>query len=100
MRLQPRDRQRPKSWEYGPEFLQQGVLHLDRRRRGMVPAMESQLEQQRFEAARLRISLGHGRKGAYLVTCPTMVGTDLAYVNHYPLYFLCGGGIVIMMCIQ
>ena len=55
-----------------------------------VQAMESQLEQQRFEAARLRISLGHGRKGAYLVTCPTMVGTDLAYVNHYPLYFLYG----------
>ena len=48
MRLQPHDRQRPKSREYGPEFLQRGVLHLDRGRRGMVQAMESQLGQQRI----------------------------------------------------
>ena len=32
MRLRPHDRHRPKSREYGPEFLQRGVLH--RRRAG------------------------------------------------------------------
>ena len=56
LRLRPHDRHRPKFLEYGPEFLQRDVLHLDQRR-GMVQAMESQLEQQRFEAARLRIFL-------------------------------------------
>ena len=83
LRLRPHDRHRPKSREYGPEFLQPGVLHLDRRRRGMVQAMESQLEQQRFEAARLRIFL-----------CTPFVNELMripCIVNHFPLYSLCGG---------
>ena len=56
------------------------ILAQRSRRRGMVQAMESQLEQQRFEAARLRIFL-----------CTPFVNELMripCIVNHFPLYFL------------